>query len=208
MLLGYLAVIALLHLAAAVAPRGRLGRAARAATPRFLTGLLAGAVVVAGSTTVGATAPDHSTTTSALDGSNPPIMRVIDASATGHASPPPTTVAPAPTTTTTTVVPSPAEATPLPYFTSPLAAPPPAADEAMATNPPQDSMPAGEVAVAPGDHLWAIAARTVTERLGATPTDAEVAAYWRRLIEANRDRLVDPHDPSLIHPGQRLVLPS
>ena len=67
---------------------------------------------------------------------------------------------------------------------------------------------AAEVVVAPGDHLWAIAERTVTERLGTTPTDAAIAVYWRRLIETNRDRLVAPSDPSLIHPGQRVVLPS
>ena len=59
----------------------------------------------------------------------------------------------------------------------------------------------------PGDHLWSIAEREVTLRIGSDVTDAEVARYWFRLIEANRDRLVDPDDTDLILPGQELVLP-
>ncbi len=210
-LVSYLAVVSLLHLAAALAPRGRLRRVARAATPRFLTGLLAGAVVVAGSSTVGATTPDQSTT-SALDGSNPPVMRVIEAAATQDTSPPPTTVAPpSPTTTTTTTstidMAAPTSATPLPYLTSPPSAPSVTADEPMATAA-EHAVSVDEVVVAPGDHLWAIAERTIADRLGTSPTDAAIADYWRLLIETNRERLVDPHDPSLIHPGQLLVIPT
>ena len=63
------------------------------------------------------------------------------------------------------------------------------------------------VTVAEGDHLWAIAERHVRQHAGDAD-DAEVAAYWRRLIEANRGRLVDPDDPDLVLPGQRFVLPS
>lgn len=208
-LLGYLAVVALLHLAAALAPRGRLRRVARAATPRFLTGLLAGAVVVAGSSAVGATAPDDTTTTSALDGSNPPVMRVIEAKAPHDTVPRSTTVAaPAPTTTTTTTIaPAPSAATPLPYFTSPAVLPSDPGDDPTPAPPAPSTGVAAEVVVAPGDHLWAIAERTVAQRLGPGPGDTTIADYWRRLIVANHDRLVDPQDPSLIHPGQRLVLP-
>ncbi len=208
-LLGYLAVVAVLHLAAALAPRGRLRKVARAATPRFLTGLLAGAVVVAGSSAVGATAPDDTTTTSALDGSNPPVMRVLEATATHDTVPPPTTVtAPAPTTTTTTTIaPAPSAATPLPYFTSPAAPTSASAgDPSPVTQAPSPGV-AAEVVVAPGDHLWAIAERTVAQRLGPGADDTTIADYWRRLIDANHDRLVNPRDPGLIHPGQRLVLP-
>lgn len=205
-LLGYLAVVAVLHLAAALAPRGRLRKVARAATPRFLTGLLAGAVVVAGSSAAGATAPDDTTTTSAPDGSNPPVMRVIEATATHDTVPPATVAAPAPTTTTT-IAPAPSAATPLPYFTSPAAPPSASAgDSSPVTQAPSPGV-AVEVVVAPGDHLWAIAERTVADRLGPGADDTTIADYWRRLIDANHDRLVDPHDPSLIHPGQRLVLP-
>jgi hypothetical protein len=35
-----------------------------------------------------------------------------------------------------------------------------------------------------------------------------VPAYWARLIEANRSRLPDPADPSLLFPGDVLVLPA
>jgi len=66
---------------------------------------------------------------------------------------------------------------------------------------------AGEVVVAPGDHLWGIAARTLTSRLGRPPTDAEIAPYWSRLIETNRDRLATG-DPDLIFAGQVFRLPS
>lgn len=66
---------------------------------------------------------------------------------------------------------------------------------------------AGTVTVRPGDSLWSIAERTVAARTGAAPTDAATAAYWTRLIEANRDRLVQRDDPGLILPGQVLTLP-
>jgi hypothetical protein len=66
---------------------------------------------------------------------------------------------------------------------------------------------ADEVTVAPGDHLWGIAERTVTQRLGRAPSDDEVARYWNRLIEANRDRLATG-DPDLIFSGQVFRLPS
>lgn len=61
--------------------------------------------------------------------------------------------------------------------------------------------------VAAGEHLWAIAEATVADATGGSPTDTQVHAYWEVLIEDNRDRLADPHNPDLIFPGQRLVLP-
>ena len=57
-----------------------------------------------------------------------------------------------------------------------------------------------------GDHLWSIAEEVVGEAEGRSD-DATVARYWRRLIDANRDRLVDPDNPDLLFPGQRLRLP-
>lgn len=53
-----------------------------------------------------------------------------------------------------------------------------------------------------GDSFWTIAAQVV-----AAAGDQETHRYWRRLVEANRDRLVDPGNPDLLVPGQRLVLP-
>ena len=61
--------------------------------------------------------------------------------------------------------------------------------------------------VEPGDHLWGIAEETLTDHLGRSPTDVEIEPYWRRLIAANRDRLVNPGDADLILPGQVFVLP-
>lgn len=61
--------------------------------------------------------------------------------------------------------------------------------------------------VRPGDHLWRIAHDTTSARLGRPATEAEVAPYWKQLIETNRPRLVDPNNPDLIFPGQVFVLP-
>lgn len=57
--------------------------------------------------------------------------------------------------------------------------------------------------VQPGDHLWAIAETTLEIALGRAPTDAEVAPFWRLVIQANPDLV----DPDLIFPGQVLVVP-
>jgi nucleoid-associated protein YgaU len=57
-----------------------------------------------------------------------------------------------------------------------------------------------------GDHLWSIAAETVTDALG-TAEDTAVLDYWQRLITSNQERLVDPANPDLLFPGQVLVLP-
>ena len=80
---------------------------------------------------------------------------------------------------------------------------------------PREQLPAQEPApgaaqthtVAVGDSFWSIAEAQVTIRLGRTPTDTEVVEPWLALIDANRDRLLDPGDPDLLHPGQVLRLP-
>lgn len=61
------------------------------------------------------------------------------------------------------------------------------------------------VTVRPGDSLWRIAEATLREH-GRSPTDADVAAYWPRIHDANR-ALVGP-DPHLVRPGVPLVLPA
>jgi nucleoid-associated protein YgaU len=65
-----------------------------------------------------------------------------------------------------------------------------------------------EVVVAPGESFWSISSDALTEALGRTPQDLEITAHWRRLVAANRDRLVDPANPDLLYPGQTLVLPA
>lgn len=57
--------------------------------------------------------------------------------------------------------------------------------------------------VTEGDNFWRIAEDTVAIR----SPDESVAHYWMRLMEANRSRLVDPTNPSLLHVGQIIVLP-
>jgi nucleoid-associated protein YgaU len=52
-----------------------------------------------------------------------------------------------------------------------------------------------------------VAEAELGRRLGRVPTDEETDPYWRALVEANRDRLVDPDNPDLIFSGQQLVLP-
>jgi nucleoid-associated protein YgaU len=64
---------------------------------------------------------------------------------------------------------------------------------------------AKNVVVRPGDHLWAIAERVLSERLGRAASDPEIAPFWARLIEVNRDRVADP---DVIFAGQELRLPS
>lgn len=75
------------------------------------------------------------------------------------------------------------------------------------TSPSRAPFDPATVVVEVGDHLWGIAERHVGDH-APRPTTADVTTYWRRLVDANRDRLVDPDDPDLILPGQRFVLPS
>lgn len=68
------------------------------------------------------------------------------------------------------------------------------------------SSPPGTVRVEPGDNLWTIAAARVRVLTGTEPTDAQIAPYWGRVVEENRDRLRSG-DPDLIFPGEVVVLP-
>jgi hypothetical protein len=105
--------------------------------------------------------------------------------------------------------------TSLPWAAEPLP-PPPQTAPPLADRPPTaqpqseqsdtDRVAPGEWLVAPGDHLWSIAERAVTAS-GAGLDEREVRRYWLSLIEANRERLIDPADPDVILPGQRLILP-
>lgn len=64
-----------------------------------------------------------------------------------------------------------------------------------------------EHVVRPGESFWSISADVVRARLAGPPTEAEIAAHWRRFVAMNTERLVRLGDPDLILPGQRLVLP-
>ena len=108
---------------------------------------------------------------------------------------PPGTAVMVPLDTTTTTSPS-VDTTERPEPTSTSTTqPPPRTAPATVVVPP----PSTEVVVDHGDSFWSIAADHVGDR--------EVVAYWRALIAANRDRLVDPSNPDLLYPNQVLVLP-
>ena len=61
--------------------------------------------------------------------------------------------------------------------------------------------------VAPGENLWVIARGHLLADGQPAPRDVEVHAYWMRLIHDNLSTLRSG-DANLIHPGERLVLPS
>ena len=59
-----------------------------------------------------------------------------------------------------------------------------------------------------GDSLWTIAQETLEDHSsGVSFSEEEIADYWRTLIAANEDRLVEPGNPDFILPGQELILP-
>jgi hypothetical protein len=62
-----------------------------------------------------------------------------------------------------------------------------------------------EIVVLEGDSFWSIAEAVLAEARGREVTDRDVHQYWRRLIDANRARLVEPGNPDLLLPNQRLV---
>jgi LysM domain len=79
------------------------------------------------------------------------------------------------------------------------------APAAPASAPTTPSPHTSVVVVRAGDNLWVIAERALraTGQQAGTP---DVAAYWRRVIAANTAHLRS-HDPNLIFPGERVVLP-
>lgn len=67
--------------------------------------------------------------------------------------------------------------------------------------PPAGPPPLRHRVVHPGDSLWSIA----EAEMG--PGSDRVAGYWARLVALNRPSLPDPADPSLLFPGDTIVLP-
>jgi hypothetical protein len=78
-----------------------------------------------------------------------------------------------------------------------VAAPP--ASPAAAASPQEDVW-----VVSPGESFWSIAEEVLEDRGTST---RELTAFWARFIDANRDRLADPHNPDLLFPGQELIVP-
>lgn len=133
------------------------------------------------------------------DAMTPPVLRrwahgvaglSVMVGLSGPPAPPGTTQDPAGTAVMELIDPPAAS----PTTTAP--SPPPVAPAPAAPAP-------DEVRVAPGDSFWTLAEEAVADH----GQGGSVDAYWRRLIEANRHRLVDPATPDLLYPGQVLVLP-
>jgi nucleoid-associated protein YgaU len=79
--------------------------------------------------------------------------------------------------------------------------------EPRADSPAPVNEPAGEhvVVVRAGDNLWVLAQRAL-EHGTDDAQPGEIAPYWKRVIAANAATLRS-HDPDLIFPGERVVLP-
>lgn len=60
--------------------------------------------------------------------------------------------------------------------------------------------------VEPGDSFWTIAASHLSDLRGAPSTDAEIARYWRSLVDANRGILVVAGNVDLLFAGQIVTL--
>ncbi len=58
-----------------------------------------------------------------------------------------------------------------------------------------------------GESFWSIADDVLRDASGRAAGHTAIDEYWRLLIDANRDRLIDPDNPDLIHPGQVFELP-
>lgn len=83
-------------------------------------------------------------------------------------------------------------------------------DTELPASPPAPATDRADIAtwtIESGDHLWHVAEHVLTTTWGHPPTDAEIAPYWQRLIDANRDILADPDNPDLVFPGQTFHLP-
>jgi hypothetical protein len=114
---------------------------------------------------------------------------------------------PAPSAPTIDITPSPPSPTApiVPPTTTP---PAPVMPPASATPAPAPRMGATHT-VAPGEHLWSIAATHIATSTGRATrhlTAAEIAPYWSRLVDMNRQRLRSGNQ-NLVYPGEVLDLP-
>ena len=202
----YLAVCTLALALMRPVGRSRMALAASRATPAIVRrlvagggglGLAAGTLVGALSSTMVAPAPlaprpAAASIVGAAQDTNPPTATVTR----GARDMPTAVMTHMPSEETPTAV-----MTHLPATDAPRASrsPPARATRETAAAPPSWTVQAG-------DSFWSIAAETLAEA-GEAPTDRRVIGYWRRLVEANRGRLLDPGNPDLLVPGQELVLP-
>jgi nucleoid-associated protein YgaU len=122
------------------------------------------------------------------------------AASTALAGSPAIAARPAAPAITMTRLPDPSGPVPVPPAVHPGSAAAPAAPSPVASAPPTWE-------VRPGQSLWTIARDTESLRRGRPASDREVSAYWRALIDVNRDRLADPRNPHRVFPAQVFRLP-
>jgi hypothetical protein len=91
---------------------------------------------------------------------------------------------------------------------APPASPAARAPRPRPPSPRRTTVPPAEtvVVVRAGDNLWVIAQHALQRGGRVATSAAEIAPYWRRVIAANTANLRS-HDPDLIFPGERVVLP-
>jgi hypothetical protein len=158
-------------------------------------------------------ATDPTASPRAPDTSEPeaaPTMRRIDP------EPAPEPTSEVPTASASPIAPDDQVATAVPLDPSagPIAGDAPTTASEESPSPPIAPMPSqaptgsGSWTIAPGDHLWSVAARTLAGAWHRPPDDPEIAGYVSELIEANRSILVVPGDADLVLPGQVFTLPA
>ena len=203
---GYLAAIGLITVLAIASRVDWLERLLGVMTPRLLRsalGLVSVAIFVHPIAAGAATAP-----------TDPPVMVLVDPStSTITATPPTMRRVETPTgtvgaTTTITFEVSPVMEKPIvdAPVTVTVAQPfgPPAPRSTADT---EHSAATATWTIGRGEHLWYVAEATMTRSLARAPSTREIATYWRALVDANRDRLVDRNNPDLVFTGQEFVLP-
>ena len=175
-------------------------------------------------TTTGATTTTAaaSTTTAAPTTTHPPSTTAASTTTPLPTSAPTTTTRAATTTTRTgSAAPAPsapASTTPRPpgYVPGPAGTRPPATKPPPSTQPPAPAPSPPPAArprlhrVAPGESLWSIARSNLANGTGRGEPEVrtrEVAAYWLRVLAANRARLRSGN-PDLIYPGEYVRLPT
>jgi len=71
---------------------------------------------------------------------------------------------------------------------------------------PASAAEAARHTVVHGDHLWSIAGQRLAAVGDGRPGQHDIARYWLRVIEANRET-IRSGDPDLIYPGEVIRLP-
>jgi hypothetical protein len=178
---GWLLASTLLYFAAAVSRAPAAMRAVRWSTLPAARRAIDAACAVSVATSVMLVPAVAGAARTGRDGSDTTSVSVRD----GHGG-----IAQLPPDSTTTTLPRPQAAAP----TVPAPPAPGAVDS---------------VVVASGDNLWELAAvhlAATSARTRPEVSDAEIAPYWVRVCEANRDRLASG-DVNLVFPGERVVLP-